>query len=154
MNIQTIKDFCHNLVSSDIPIFLFQSNIVPDNIIRIVQIFSFQVFCFQTKCREMVSVEYDHCRFPSLLDCIDQLSNKFVHLMDFIYIVLPCISLAFIFHSGYIDLRIFQGRLCRIISMSLHTDCTYKICSVCCVQRLHDVRNKNIVCRPSLRSRL
>ena len=99
----------------------------------------------------MIAVEHKYSRLVSFLHGAYEISGKFIHCMDKIYIIFPCISFAFIFHAAYNDLRIFQHFFCRILSVTFYADCKHKVLPFGRIHRLHNIRNENIVCRPSFR---
>ena len=98
----------------------------------------------------MVTIEYDHSRLTAFFHHFYQITGKLIHLIYLVHIVFPGIVLLFCRCSCYGDLRVLNHLFCRIISMSLHTDCKYKILLLGRVQSVFDVRQKNIILRPSI----
>ena len=151
VDVQPVKYFRHDLICRKVHIFLFQSDIVPDHIIRIVEITAFQILCLQIHGGQMIPVEYEHRRFIPRLDRLDQLAGELIHLMHKIHIIFPCISLSFILHAADNDLRIVQHFLRGIFSVSLHADREHEILSFRRIHGFHDIRHEDVVRRPAFR---
>ena len=98
----------------------------------------------------MVTIEYNHSRLTAFFHHFYQITGKLIHLIYLVHIVFPGIVLLFRRCSCYGDLRVLNHFFCRIISMSLYTDCKYKILLLGRVQSVFDVRQKNIILRPSI----
>ena len=151
MNIQPFKYFRHDLICRIIAVFLFQTDVIPDHIIGVVEIPALQIFRFQIHRRQVIPVKYDDGRLSAFFQCRHEVSCKFVHLVDFIYIIFPRIAFALVLHAVHFDRRIFQGRLRRIITVPLHADRKHEILSLGRIHRIQDIRDQHVVGRPSFR---
>ena len=102
----------------------------------------------------MIPIKYNYRWFLSCFHCLDQITNKLIHLIDLIHIIFPFIFQRFVFDSFNLDLRILDHLCLRIVSMSLYTDSKYKIFLFCCIHGFHNMMCQNLIFCPSILCRL
>ena len=139
------------LIGVEIFVVLRQIYIVPDQILRAVEIAAFQIILGHIQRRNMIAVHHEDGRFLTLGERICQLLDKLIHLVNLIDIV-------FIFplqilrrRRGDLNRRILNDLLDWILAVSLHRYRIDHIAPLCRIQRVSNAIRQHIVLRPVLR---
>ena len=152
MNSHTVHNLCCNLVGSNVFLFPFQSHVIPDHVFGLIQIAVLQIFYFQSHRWQMVPVHHKYHRLRIIRKLCRQLFDKYVHLMNLIYIIFPGVIIFFpVFRACHCNLRIVKHRLCRIITVALYRNRIDIIRFVCRIERFYDLFCQNMVFYPSCR---
>ena len=123
------------LIGSDISVFLLKTDVVPDDISRLIQIVCLVVLFLDVQRRYVIAVYDHHCRFIGILDLFYEFSDEGIHLMTLIEIVLV-FPLRFLIVTGDRCIRILKDPFCRIRSVSFYGDDMHE---VSLFRRLHDL---------------
>ena len=151
MNSNPIKHLRIQLICLQILILFFQSVIIPDNILRLVQTAILQVFIGKIKTRQMISIKYKHSRLFPLSKSIYQLADHLIYFIDLIDIIFIRLFLS---RRSIIHLyRILRVCLYIIVlSMTLHSNPKGEIRFVfIIIQSLQNFIYHHIILRPSIR---
>ena len=75
------------VILSNVFLFPFQSHVIPDHVFGLIQIAVLQIFYFQSHRWQMVPVHHKYHRLRIIRKLCRQLFDKYVHLMNLIYII-------------------------------------------------------------------
>ena len=151
MDTHAVHNLCCHLVCCKILFLFLKSEIIPHHILCLEEIFVIHILHSQSHGRQMVTVHNQNHILRIIGELICQLFDKIIHLMNLVYVVLPLVVQFLGRCTGNCDLRIFQYRFRRIISMSLYGNGVYIIRSFCGIQTFDDLISKHAVLGPAQR---
>lgn len=104
VGVRAVGSVYRGLMDDSVPIFLFRSGIIPSGVVHVMRVFSFRVFHFRAGYQRVISMRCRRYQFPSLLSYVSRLSSRLIRLVGFVCVMLPYVSLAFVFRSNRFSL--------------------------------------------------
>ena len=87
LHVQHLHHMRRQLIGMEIFVILFHAHIIPDQILRPIEVAAFEVILRHIQRRNMVSVHHKHRRFFALSERVCQRLDELVHFIDLVDIV-------------------------------------------------------------------
>ena len=150
MDTYSVCSLGKKLVSIKVSILLWQSHVVPCDVLCLVDITWLHIRILKSHCREVIAKHNNDGVLISLRKLICELLDEAVSLVELVYIICPGIFHALVLNTWYGVCRIFNNRLLWIVTVSANCDDISKIRLIrCSIKGLHSLTDENIICRPA-----
>ena len=145
-----ICDLGEKLVCCKISILFWKSHVIPGDVFCLENITGFHIGIFKTHCRKVIAKHNNNGILTAAVDCINEVCNKVICVVNHVYIIFPLIIGGFIGSSGYSDLRVLNNLFSWIISMGTNCDRVYKVGLIFgCIHSFYSLIYKNFIGWPA-----
>ena len=130
MNARLVGDACEKLISSDISVLLWHTEVIPGRVFGLEDVAGLHIGILQAHGRQMIAEQHEDRFLIAFGEHVGQVSDEFIYFMNLVYIIFPLIVGFLCVSTGNGDLRIRNDLFSRVVAMSLYGDRIDEICLI------------------------